>query len=777
MIFQNAIWQYPEYVENSITELAKSLDCSNVMAKLYYDRNLLTQEAVNRFLNPSLEGLHDPMLLIDMDLAKARIEQAVEKRESIWIYGDYDVDGITSIVILSKYFEYIGHQAFHYIPSRQDEGYGISEMGIDAIKAQGGQLIITVDCGITAVEQAAYAKSQGIDLIITDHHECQEELPDAIAVVNPKRGGYPFQMLAGCGVALKLAQAMLGDAFEKFYTQIIDIAALGTVADIVPLVDENRIITKIGLEHMNHTSNPGVQALLAEANLTDREVTAGHIGFVIAPRINASGRIGNPTIAVDMLLEKDYFKALEIAKSLSVLNAERQAQERAIMEEADYYIRHHIDLENERILLVVGENWHTGIIGIVASKLTEKYERPAIVLNVEDGMAKGSARSVTGISIFEVLSTFKHYFEKFGGHEQAAGLSFKAENISALKAALYQYGLDNIPKYKLATTRNVNGLLKPQMITHDLVEAIEHLKPFGIGNPKPQFVFENLKIDDYRIIGKTQNHLKLIVNDGFRVYDAIAFNKVEWIEAIRKSDPVHLLINLEKNHFMGVETIQFLIQDLIKDKLPVKPALEFGFQKAFYNYYSLDRHLSFNYDKILPQDLTKLIESEDKDVLIVDTYRGLLAFRDFVMGRNFYRYTLHFGNLDRLESREGYLDVVFMPLTLDSTPVEFKLHRLDEDEPLNTFIPNREDLVYFYKQVFQLNKTNLDEVSKKVRMSLAKVLFCLDLLSEMKLLSYTLFNKELELKFLPKPEQKINLDEVPLFKDLKDALSGAARRK
>lgn len=766
MIFQNAIWQYPESNTDVINKIMHDFKCNEVMARLYFERKLTTKEQVDSFLNPTFDALHDPMLMSDMAAAKDRIQQAIDQGESIWIYGDYDVDGITSIVTLRKYFEHIGHPANYYIPSRQDEGYGISIQGIDWIKSQGGQLIITVDCGITAVDQAAYAKSIGLDLIITDHHECQESIPEAVAVVNPKRGGYPFEMLAGCGVAFKLTQAMLEDDFKEFYPKVIDIVALGTVADIVPLVDENRIITKIGLEHMTHTSNPGIQALLSEANLTDKEVTAGHIGFVVAPRINASGRIGNPDISVDMLMETDYFKALDIAKNLSQLNSERQAQEREIMDEADRYIRFNIDLENEKILLVVGENWHTGIIGIVASKLTEKYSRPAIVLNVEDGMAKGSARSIQGISIFEILSTFKHFFDKFGGHEQAAGLSFKSENIQLLKEALKEYGLKHIPNYMLIASQRVSGILKPQMVTHQLVEDIESLKPFGIGNPKPQFVFENLTIDDYRLIGKGQNHLKMIVNDGVRVYDAIAFNKADWVDALRKSDPVHLLLNLEKNNFMGVETIQLLIQDLIKDKMPVKNTVGLKVHKSIYKYYKegyLDRTICRNLELA---DIEGLLNDPPNTPLLIRSVSGMMKFKDYVLAHNITNYTLHFNHIDPFEQQSNYLDVVFMPMEIAG----YQQLCFGSDDHLGEYIPNREDLVYFYKQVFSFKSTSLVEVGQKVRMSQSKILFCLELLKEMHLLEYQLFNMELSLKFLPKPEEKVNLDGIPLFQNMMKAL-------
>ncbi len=400
MIFQNSIWHSNSIEDAHIKQYSTLFNTEPLITKLLLDRGFTTAEQVNSFFNPTINNLHNPFLFKDMALAVDRINQAIENHEKIWIYGDYDVDGITSITVMCRFFKHIGVEVAYYIPDRHDEGYGISHKGINLIHEAEGKLIITVDSGITAVTEVELAKSLGIDVIITDHHECQEVLPDAYAIINPKIEGYPFEMLCGCGVALKLVQALLGEGFESFLPYIVDIAALGTIADIVPLVDENRIITKLGLEQMKKSHIPGIRALIKEANLQGKEINAGHIGFIIAPRINASGRIGDPKIAVDMLLTENEQRAQEIARDLSELNSDRQAQERIILEEALKYIETDIDLEREKVLLVLGKSWHTGIIGIVASKLCDRYSRPVVILNVEDGIAKGSARSVEGISIF-----------------------------------------------------------------------------------------------------------------------------------------------------------------------------------------------------------------------------------------------------------------------------------------------------------------------------------------------------------------------------------------
>lgn len=766
MIFQQSVWQYPNDNENEINALSQAINKEPLIAKLLYDRGIRNSEEAERFLNPQISDLHDPFLMLDMALACDRIKEAVARKEAIWIYGDYDVDGITSITILHKFFEYIEYPVSYYIPSRMDEGYGLSNLGLESIKSSGGDLVITVDCGITATEQATFAKSIGLDLIVTDHHECQETLPEAVAVINPKRGNYPFEMLAGCGVAFKLTQALLGPAFEDFYPKVIDIVALGTVADIVPLVDENRVFTKLGLERMMHTSNPGVSALIAEAQLTDKEINAGHIGFVIAPRINAAGRIGNPAIAVEMLLENDYYAALEIAKSLSALNQERQNQEREIMTSAEHYIQTQIDLNSERILLVVGENWHTGIIGIVASKLTEKYARPAVVLNVEDGVAKGSARSIEGISIFGVLSQFKSFFDKFGGHDQAAGLSLEASKVEALKEALKGF---KVPYRSLVHTQKVSAPLKPQMVTHALLESIELLKPFGMGNPKPLFVFNDLTIEDYRVIGKGQNHLKMVVNDTVRVYDALAFNQAELVNYIRKRDTVHLLLTLETNHFMGVETIQFMVKDLVKDKMPLKPLLMMRAHDAIFDFI-------VSGDQVPKKEHVKPIESlewffqsderlNEKKPLFVYDFSVLMGLKDALFQKNEMRYAIHFRTLDPEETESGLLDIVFMPTVAMSEA--FKEHyvlKADElDNRMVEYVPKREDLVYFYKQIQNINEVAYQRVPDLFKMSFTKLKLCLELLQAMDLLTYSVFNEQISIAHKDKPKEKKPLETLKLY--------------
>lgn len=758
MIFQHSIWHFREESAD-LKAYSELFQTEEIVTKLLLERGITSYEEAQTFLNPSIAHLHDPFLLKGMAQATEAIHEAIKSGKSIWIYGDYDVDGITSISVMMKYFEFVNYKANYYIPSRQEEGYGLSEIGLDYIKNQGGDLVITVDCGITANAQAKYAKDIGINLIITDHHECQDELPEAIALINPKIEGYPFKMLAGCGVAFKLTQAMLGTQFEEFYPKVIDIVALGTVADIVPLVDENRIFTKIGLEQMLHTQNPGIQALIEEAQLQGKEINSGHIGFIIAPRINASGRIGNPSIAVEMLLEKDYYNALQIAKALSELNLKRQEQERSIIESAEAYIRTSVDLYKEKILLVMGNDWHTGIIGIVASKLADKYSRPVVVLNIEEGYAKGSARSVEGISIFAVLSQFKDLFDKFGGHDQAAGLSLPLENLVKLRAQLLSYSEQTIPWRLLVNEQRISAKLTSPMVTHRLIESVEALKPFGMGNPKPQFVFENLKVDDYKVIGKTMNHLKIMVNDGARVYDALAFNQAEKSALFSKNEALNLLLTLEKNEFRGVETIQFLVQDFVKAHMPLKSLLFYKTHEAIVKALSTG-----NCYGLLPSHM-RLESIEDalnsKLVMIYD-YKILEAIKDAFLMTQKLDYAIHMGDVSTLDWVENGCNFVFLPSQSFAEENENASY-LGDLSSLTDYIPEREELVQVYKWASQAREATLYSLESKLQMPLAKILCALALLDEMRLSSYQIHNDVITITLGEKPKEKIDIQNLDLY--------------
>lgn len=768
MIFQNNIWENQTVSQTDIKHYSNLFNTEPLITKLLLDRGLKSRQEVEAFLWPSMNDLHNPFLLKDMGLAVDRIQEAISKGEKICLYGDYDVDGITSISILIHYFRSLNIEVDYYIPDRHDEGYGISKVGLETLKNRGIQLVITVDCGITAVDEASYAIDLGLDLIITDHHECQEILPNAIAVINPKIEGYPFTMLAGCGVAFKLVQALSGDGFEAFYPQVIDILALGTIADIVPLYDENRVFARLGLAQMQSSNHPGIRALLKEANLLGKEVNAGHIGFVIAPRINASGRIGNPKIAVELLTTKDESKASEIAKMLSDLNSERQAREREIVEEAERYIKGHIDLSKERVLLVVGQDWHTGIIGIVASKLSEKYSRPTVILNIEGDLAKGSARSIDGISIFEILSHFKHLFMKFGGHDQAAGLTLKAKDLSTLKSELIKLGETVLPNYRLKLRKSVSGLLTPQMVSFKLLDEIDQLKPFGVGNPRPQFVFEDLIIDDYARIGKQQNHLKIVVNDGIRIYDALAFNRADLSQYLRKNDRVHMLLYLERNNFMGVETIQFMIRDIIKNRMPLSDYMTMQMAQAEATFLLAEQTVKHDLKFTIIEDFDIIFNTEKIKPLFIYSQAALMRFKDFVFAHNTYNYTIHFNEMNDNERQDGFVDVVYMPLSNIDYGHEsaFVIKDALEKQSFAALVPDRVDVVNLYKRI----ESEIDVLSlaEAANISATKCLLGLKLIEEMGFYTFMSKGSLLEATPVPKPKEKVDIETMPTYRHLMD---------
>lgn len=524
----------------------------------------LSEENINNFLSPSWDDLYDPYLLKDMDKAVARIEYAIQKQESIWIYGDYDVDGITSVSLLVKCFDILKHPVKYYIPDRHSEGYGLNTEAIDYMKEQGAHVVITVDCGISAVKEAQYSQSIGLDMIITDHHECQEIIPAAIAVINPKQPDcqYPYNMLAGVGLAFKLSMALLGEEWKMHRDDLAELAAFGTIADIAPLADENRIITKKGLEALNNTTNLGFKALIDCSGLGDKTISTGQVGFVLAPKINAAGRIDDPRLGVELLITKSAERAEEIAILLKETNDKRQSLEKGILEEALATVESYSGYLEDKITLVKGMDWNSGVIGIVASRLVEKYKRPAIVFTEIDGIAKGSARSIEGFDIFEGLCQFQDLYLKFGGHEQAAGLSIPIENYEKFEMLLKNYCKETIEDYLLIPSVHIDEDIEISDITHGLLEDLEHMEPHGVGNPKPVFRIKGIRVEKKIAFGKEKQYLKLELAGQMRTFEALSFDTNGLLDPFRSGDMIDIVFNLEMNRFRGMETIQFMIKDL-----------------------------------------------------------------------------------------------------------------------------------------------------------------------------------------------------------------------
>ena len=557
----NKKWEYIGVDDEKVKDIAFNHNISEIIARVLLNRGICEAEEIDKFLHPKLENLHDPFLLNDMEIAVDKIIECMNKKEKITIYGDYDVDGITSIATLSKFLTELGVENDYYLPNRLDEGYGLNNNALDKIATGGTKLLITVDCGISAYEEIEYAKKLGLEVIVTDHHECPEKIPEALAVIDPKRedSTYPFSSLAGVGVTFKLIHAISIKLSldRKRYLKYLDIVCLGTVADIVPLVDENRIIVSFGLMLVRETRNIGLRALIEITGYTAIDSTA--ISFGIAPRINACGRMGEAEIALKLLLTASPEEAKEIANKLNLLNKERQEVEKSIINEAIEMIERD-KLYNKDIIIVGSKNWHHGVIGIVASKITELYYKPSVLISFEDGIGKGSGRSIEGFDLHEALTKCGDYLEKFGGHEMAIGLTLKEENFNAFKTKLEEIASETIDKEAVPSIK-VDAIIEPKSINMDIFASMKLLEPYGESNSSPLFVSKNLKVESVRLLSNDK-HIKLTLRDGNILLSAIGFNLGD--KVVRLGDKIDLVYALEINKYNNTETIQLNVKDIKK---------------------------------------------------------------------------------------------------------------------------------------------------------------------------------------------------------------------
>jgi len=506
-------WIIREQDEETVARIRAEHGLPDPVARLLCNRGITEKDRIRKFLENDLaENLHDPFLLEDMDRAVARVEQAIANGEKITVYGDYDVDGITSTVILYQYLSERTQALDYYIPSRLDEGYGLNRDAVDSIRASGTSLLITVDTGTTAVEEIAYAKAIGMDVVVTDHHECMENLPDC-PVVNPKRKDsvYPFPELAGVGVVFKFISACLHDSEEAF-RRYGGITAIGTIADIMPILDENRCIVRYGLAQLERNCPPGIEALLRLSGTEDGKITTNVIAYQIAPRMNAAGRIRDCKVSVRLLLETDPQKAEELAKELCDCNVERKEKEQQVVRDIDLILAGHDP--KEKIMVYASENWHNGVIGIAASRLTERYSRPCILICFEGDSAKGSARSVRGVNLFELVGKSSGYLENFGGHEMAVGLTLKRENYDNFLRDVTENAAREIPDEALIPTCEAEFEGDERVFTSEFVRALSVLEPFGNGNPYPSLVVKNLKIRSVTGVGGGKHTRILLEKNG-----------------------------------------------------------------------------------------------------------------------------------------------------------------------------------------------------------------------------------------------------------------------
>ena len=579
--------------DQKIARIAEKVGVSPITAQLLYNRGYDTPEKAYAFMNSNIHSLHDPYLMEDMDKAVARIKQAIASGECIAIYGDYDVDGVTSVTSIYLYLKSKGADVVYYIPSRDKEGYGLCEAAIDVLADHGISLIVTVDTGITADQEVRFAATRGIDMVITDHHECRSELPCACAVVNPHRPDcqYPFKELAGVGVVFKLMCAYeiaeyrsKGlqdiDAVKAICDEYVDLTAIGTIADVMPIIDENRYIVAVGLEKVEHTSRCGLDALIEASSYNPnarqdslpkrKKITSGFIGYGIAPRINAAGRISSATKAVELLLEEDPVLAKQRAEELCKINTQRQIEENRIAEQAYRTIEQQHDFDEDRVIVLEDDSWQQGIIGIVSSRITEKYGLPSVLISFDgatrgyaslDDIGKGSGRSIKGMNLVDALTYCSDLLTRYGGHELAAGLSIARCNIDEFRKRINQYARENLDSDALDIRYEADCELDVHSLTMPLAKELSALEPFGVANPTPELICRNLTV--YKIIplgaGK---HCKIILSKEGLQMQAVWFGTPASTFPFSVSDCVDVMFQLSINEYQNVKSLQLIIKDM-----------------------------------------------------------------------------------------------------------------------------------------------------------------------------------------------------------------------
>lgn len=552
-------------------DLAHHYAGAPVISELLVQRGITTVDEAERFFHPSLRYLHDPFLMPGMDRAVERLNKALGSKERILVYGDYDVDGTTAVALVYKYIRNFYSNIDYYIPTRDDEGYGISNAVIDMAAEQGVKLIIILDCGIKANAEIAYARSLGIDFIICDHHVPDEELPDAVAILNPKLEGstYPCSHLSGCGVGFKFMQAFaMSNALAPADLEgMLDLVAVSIAADLVPMVDENRVMTYHGLRRLNSNPNLGLRAIIRICGLVGKEITISDVIFKIGPRINASGRMQSGREAVELLVARDSTDALHRARAIDKYNRDRKELDKRITEEANDIISQRGEAEaDKKALVIYNKNWHRGIIGIVASRLTELYYKPSVVLTLSNGLATGSSRSVQGFDVYRAVESARDLLENFGGHTYAVGLSLKEENIPEFSRRFEEYVAKNILPSQRQPLLEIDAVITFSEITSTFFAMLNRFNPFGPGNQKPVFCTRNVKdFGTSKLVGRRSEHIKLeLVDDtSGKVYNGIAFNMARHFEHIHAGLPFDICYTIEDNkHYPGGGALQLQIKEI-----------------------------------------------------------------------------------------------------------------------------------------------------------------------------------------------------------------------
>lgn len=564
-------WNYEPLTpagKESAKDLAREVGINPILGKLLLERGITTVAEAKKFFRPQLNDLHDPFEMDDMEKAVECLNRTMGRKERIMVYGDYDVDGCTAVALVYKFLQQYYSNIDYYIPDRYDEGYGVSTKGVDYAAETGVKLIIVLDCGIKAVEEITYARKKGIDFIICDHHVPDEILPPAIAILNPKRpdSHYPYAHLSGCGVGFKFMQAFAqnnGIEFNKLIP-LLDLCAVSIASDIVPIMGENRILAYHGLRQLNSNPSVGLQAIVEVCGLNEKELSMNDIIFKIGPRINASGRMQNGKEAVELLVEKNYAAALAKAEQINLYNEARKDLDKQMTEEANRLVDSMTNIDNQRSIVIYNEEWHKGVIGIVASRLTEVYYRPAVVLTRSEDLATGSARSVSGFDVYKAVESCRDLLENFGGHTYAAGLSLKVDNVPEFTRRFEEYVAAHILDEQTKASVDIAAELDFKDITHRFHNELKRFNPFGPGNPKP--VFCTHKVFDYgtsKVVGREQEHIKLelVDNKSNNVMNGIAFGQSSQARYIKTKRAFDICYTIEENTHKRGE-VQLQIEDI-----------------------------------------------------------------------------------------------------------------------------------------------------------------------------------------------------------------------
>ena len=559
--------------EDELRHLQEVLGVSRTIASLLAQRGIKTYDAARAFFRPAFEDLHDPYLMKDMDKAVARVGRAIENQEGVMVYGDYDVDGTTAVSLIYSYFRNYFRDIDYYIPDRYLEGYGISYRGIDYAAERGYRLIIALDCGIKAIDKVKYAKEKGIEFIICDHHTPGLEIPDAVAVLDPKRldCSYPYDELSGCGVGFKLVQAF-HKSLNKDFSELVpflDLVAISIASDIVPITGENRVLAYYGLKQLNTDPSIGLKTIIKVCNLYSKEITIEDIVFRIGPRINAAGRMESGKKSVDLLISQDPASALLIAEKINNFNIDRRNVDLNITQEALGIINGDPLLKEKKATVLYNPNWHKGVIGIVASRLMEHFYRPTVILTKSNGMATGSARSVNGFDLYNAIENCSDILENFGGHKYAAGLTLKVKNLQEFQKRFEYYVEENIHPDQLIPVVEIDTELQLSEITDKFYRILKQFQPFGPHNMAPVFLTENVVDNgDGKVVGANQDHLKLcLVQEAnpFEVFPAIAFQKGSVFKKIKGGHAFDICYSIDENRFRGAVNLQLNVKDIKTD--------------------------------------------------------------------------------------------------------------------------------------------------------------------------------------------------------------------